>query len=211
MAALAERVFDLLHGSPHALDDDEIATALGADRHHVTAVCRKLEEEGHLSRGRTVGAKIVNRATGTFGGEGLPRAASVGHGTFPNTPGVVTSGQAFEAHARALLSAHWDVPLVSRVVTVRSGVTHSFDLVSPDGKIVGDAKWYKDLAPIPAAKLSVVAEYVWLLSLLEGVERRFLVFGRDRAVPERWLRRFSPLLDGVEFYFLDDDDLIKLA
>jgi hypothetical protein len=30
-------------------------------------------------------------------------------------------------------------------------------------------------------------------------------------VPDRWLQRFAPLLDGIEFYFLDGDDLERLA
>jgi len=90
-------------------------------------------------------------------------------------------------------------------------VRHSFDLVSPDSTVVGDAKWYKDLRPIPAAKLSVIAEYVWLLGHIEGAERRFLVFGQDREVPLRWLKRFAPLLDGVEFWFLEDTKLERLA
>jgi hypothetical protein len=42
------------------------------------------------------------------------------------------------------------------------------------------------------------------------MRRRFLVFGQDRAVPEGWLGRFRPLLDGVEFWFLDED-LTRLA
>lgn len=78
-------------------------------------------------------------------------------------------------------------------------MTHSFDLVAPGGRVVSDAKWFKDLKPIPAAKLSVISEYVWLLQQAEGADRRFLIFGQDREVPERWLVRFRPLLDGVEF------------
>jgi hypothetical protein len=81
-------------------------------------------------------------------------------------------------------------------------VTHQFDLVSLDGRIVGDAKWFKTLA-VPAAKWSVIAEYVWLLEHLDA-DRRFIVFGQDRDVPERWLKRFRPLTEGVSFYFLED-------
>lgn len=117
---------------------------------------------------------------------------------------AIASGAEFEEHARHVLSEAWGLSLSSRVLTLRGDVTHSFDLVSDDGTVVGDAKWYKDLRPIPAAKLSVIAEYVWLLQNLESAQRRFLVFGQDRVVPERWLSRFRPLLGGVEFWFLDD-------
>jgi hypothetical protein len=122
----------------------------------------------------------------------------------------IRSGRAFEEHARRVLSRAWGVPLIARIVVLRNNVEHSFDLVSPDGTVVGDAKWYKDLQPAPAAKWSAIAEYVWLLQQVGHAQRRFLVFGQDRAVPERWLVRFGPLLDGVEFWFLDDQ-LTRLA
>ena len=73
-----------------------------------------------------------------------------------------------------MLTEKWNQPLSSRVLTLFGGVTHSFDLVSADGRVVGDAKWYKDLQPIPAAKLSVIAEYVWLLSHVPNASRKIL-------------------------------------
>lgn len=76
-----------------------------------------------------------------------------------------------------------------------------FDLVSPDGRIVGDAKWLKNIA-VPAAKWQAIAEYIWLLQKVEA-ERVFMVFGRDAEVAERYLKRVRPLTEPVEFYFLD--------
>ncbi|HXZ62022.1 MAG TPA: hypothetical protein VEG62_04705 [Acidimicrobiales bacterium] len=61
------------------------------------------------------------------------------------------------------------------------------------------------------AKLSVIAEYVWLLGHVQNASRRFLVFGQDRAVPLRWLKRFAPLLYGIEFWFLEGSELERLA
>ena len=116
---------------------------------------------------------------------------------------TIRSGQAFEEHARLACSRHWGVDLRSAVVEVMSGVSHQFDLVSTDGNIVGDAKWFRNLAA-PSAKWSVIAEYVWLLQHLSSAKTRFIVFGQDREVPERWLKRFRPLTTGVEFYFLPD-------
>ncbi len=118
-------------------------------------------------------------------------------------------GIRFEANARRVLSAQWGVTLEPREVRLAQGVRHKFDLVSGDGQIVGDAKYYKNI-PVPAAKWSTIAEYVWLLQHVNA-SRRFLVFGQDRQIPERWLDRFKLLTDGIEFYYLGVDDvLIKL-
>jgi hypothetical protein len=125
---------------------------------------------------------------------------------------VMDPAFAFEERARQVCSARWGRSLHSAPVEVAPGVAHQFDLVSQDRLIVGDAKYYKNI-PTPAAKWSVISEYVWLLQHLGPVDRKFLVFGQDSLVPERWLARFRPLVQDVEFYFLDDDDddLIQLA
>jgi hypothetical protein len=212
MATLAERILVELQAGD--LDDDELAARLGVVRQAVNLTCRRLEQQGRLKRIGGVGFKIRNRVASSTAGP-PPGASSPAVAQPRETPALspsnVTSGAAFETHARAVLSEAWGVELTGRVVTLRGGVTHSFDLVSPDESIVGDAKWFKDLKPIPAAKLSVIAEYVWLLQNHEDASRRFLVFGQDRAVPERWLSRFASLLDGLEFWFLDRDRLDRLA
>lgn len=64
----------------------------------------------------------------------------------------------------------------SAVVEAAPGVMHSFDLVSADRTVVGNAKWYKNLK-VPASKWLVIAEYVWLLQHLKGSETKFTVFG----------------------------------
>jgi hypothetical protein len=124
---------------------------------------------------------------------------------------VDTSGLGFERFARTVLSDRWAVELDPQVVELRGGVTHSFDLVAPDQSILGDAKYYKDLKPVPAAKLATISEYVWLLQQHPTARRRFLVFGNDPSVPNRWLKRFAPLLHGVEIWFLDGARLDRLA
>jgi len=113
----------------------------------------------------------------------------------------IATGAEFEAYARRHLSTAWGVDLRPGRVLVGGKVEKSFDLVGADGRIVGDAKWYKNLRT-PAAKWSTIAEYVWLLQRVDA-ERAFLVFGQDAAVPERFLDRFRALVDPVEFYFLD--------
>lgn len=132
----------------------------------------------------------------------------------PRSPGAATpvarvDGYTFERHAARVLGAAWNVELSPGQVTLRGAVRKKFDLVSTDGKIVGDAKYYKNL-PTPAAKWSTIAEYVWLLQHIDERARRFIVFGNDREVPARWLDRFRPLANGVEFWFLAGETFERL-
>jgi len=53
------------------------------------------------------------------------------------------------------------------------------------------------------AKFSTIAEYVWLLEKLQA-EKKFLVFGNQIEVPKRWLQKYGSLVNGVDFYFLDN-------
>ncbi len=116
----------------------------------------------------------------------------------------VETARGFEAHARDYFSRFWGADLQTSIVAVGGSVPKSFDFVSTDGQIVGDAKWYSIRASggVPQAKLSVIAEYVWLLQEVQA-ERRFLVFGNDPSVAELFLHRYRSLTSPVEFYFLD--------
>lgn len=117
-------------------------------------------------------------------------------------PGIA-DWNSFEAHAGRYFSALWSTQLAPRTVNVAGSVPWKFDLVSPDLRIVGDAKWLKNIA-VPAAKWQAIAEYTWLLQKVD-TERVFMVFGQDVEVPERYLKRVRPLTAPVEFYFLDGD------
>jgi len=122
------------------------------------------------------------------------------------------SPRAFEDLARSVMSAHFGVPLVSKQV---HGVPKKFDMVSLDGSIVGDAKYFTLVRGqrLPPAKFSVIAEHVWLLERT-GASTTFLIFGNDRQVPELWLQRYGDLVSGVAFYFLTDEgelDVIQEA
>ncbi|MGW7484213.1 hypothetical protein ACWGH8_37220 [Nonomuraea muscovyensis] len=113
----------------------------------------------------------------------------------------VSDWRTFEDHARRYFSALWGVELTERSVNVGGKVPWKFDLVSPDQRIVGDAKWLKNIK-VPAAKWQAIAECIWLLQKVQA-ERVFMVFGQDALVGERYLRRVRPLTAPVEFYFLD--------
>ena len=86
------------------------------------------------------------------------------------------------------------------------GVNKLFDMVSSDGAIIGDAKYFSMVGgkQTPPAKLSVISEHVWLLQKSKA-RTKFLVFGNDRRVPEKWLERYGALCGDVEFHFLSDD------
>ena len=118
------------------------------------------------------------------------------------------SHHGFEALARAALEAHFGVLLAARSVLVGDSVAKSFDLVSGDGRVVGEAKWSKRLPtgnPTPATR-ATISEDVWLLQRVDA-ERVFLIFGNDPAVPEDYLRRYGPLVAPVEFIVLDGGGL----
>ena len=113
------------------------------------------------------------------------------------------SPRAFEEVARSVMSVHFGVPLTPGKVP---GVPKEFDMVSPDGNIVGDAKYYTLVRGkrLPPAKFSIIAEHVWLLEKT-GAPTTFLVFGNERDVPMLWLERYGSLVSGVAFYFLTDN------
>ena len=86
---------------------------------------------------------------------------------------------------------------------------YKFDYVSADKKFMGDAKFLKNI-PEPAAKYDNISKYVWLLQNSDA-QIKFLIFGRDKEVPERYLKRFEPLIKDVEFYFFNNESLVPLG
>ena len=115
--------------------------------------------------------------------------------------------QIFERQARERLAELWDIPFPSRPIPVRlrTGAEKAFDLVSPDGTIVGDIKWFAH-SNDPGAKIDNVGFYVWLLKEIPNTERVFLVFNQNakEAVERDFLRRFRQLASPVEFYYFDE-------
>jgi hypothetical protein len=108
----------------------------------------------------------------------------------------------FERLAGKVLSKHFGVPLTRGKIPE---IPKEFDMTSPDGQIVGDAKYLTMVRGkrLPPAKFSVIAEYVWLLEKSPATYK-FLVFGNDRRVPEEWLKRYGHLIENVVFFFLDE-------
>ncbi|MEM3577606.1 MAG: hypothetical protein QXX51_04025 [Candidatus Bathyarchaeia archaeon] len=107
----------------------------------------------------------------------------------------------FEDIARRFMSKYFGVTL-SRCKILN--IPKSLDMVSDDGRIVGDAKYFTMVrgVSISPAKFSVIAEHIWLLEKTSA-KHKFLVFGNDRRVPLEWLKRYGHLVKDVIFYFLD--------
>ncbi len=117
----------------------------------------------------------------------------------------------FETLARDVMSRRFGSELTKKRVAETPKI---FDMVSEDGSVIGDAKYYtmvRGQSP-PPAKFSVIAEHLWLLEKTRA-SRKFLVFGNDRRVPDEWLRRYGRLVKEIEFYFLDvrTHQVIRLA
>jgi len=104
-----------------------------------------------------------------------------------NTPLPKLNASQFEELVRKVFGQRFDTSLQPGQL---AGVPKLFDLVSPNGEIVGDAKYYTLVGGqhLPPAKFSIIAEHVWLLEKTQA-QRKFLVFGNDIEVPRRWLAR----------------------
>lgn len=68
----------------------------------------------------------------------------------------------FESLARQVFSQYYGTPLKPGSLP---GIPKKWDLLSEDGTIVGDAKYYTLVggSSLPPAKFSTIAEHVWLL------------------------------------------------
>jgi len=119
----------------------------------------------------------------------------------------VTEHRKFEDLAREVMSNFFGVPLHKGR---KECWPKEFDMVSPDYKIVGDAKYYSMVRgeKIPPAKFSIIAEHVWMLEKIDA-DIKFLVFGNDKRVPVEWLKRYGHLVEDVVFYFIHEDGTVE--
>lgn len=181
-----------------SLDDGELAEALGVRQPVVTETCRQLEEQGLVVRNMAGGTRTVSAVR-----EGRLR---------PDGGAAVPTGPVtFAAHARRVLSARWGTTLQQRAVALPGGEAHPCELVSGNGRIVGDVVWLAERGDAVEARWAAIAEAVLIVGHVLGADRRFLVFGQDWDVLSRWLARYRLLLGGVELWFLDGDRLERLA
>jgi DNA-directed RNA polymerase subunit RPC12/RpoP len=116
----------------------------------------------------------------------------------------------FEKEVQEYLKKAWGIELKKAKVKITDDFEKEFDFVSDDFEYIGDAKFFKAIE-VPAAKNSTIAEYVWYLQNTKA-KKKFLIFGRDIEVPNKWTKRHQSLLKDIEIYFFDSEKqkLIKL-
>jgi hypothetical protein len=195
-----ERILDYLWSiAPNDATNGQIRAETGIKPHQqVYQLTQRLMHSG-LIRGKQKGREWV------FWADESPavQLASPGRVSYAEARATETlSPRAFEDLARSVMSEHFGVSLKTGQI---GDVPKEFDLMSPSGDIVGDAKYYTLVRGLrlPPAKFSIIAEHVWLLEKT-GAPVTFLIFGNDRQVPRLWLRRYGHLVSSVAFYFLND-------
>jgi hypothetical protein len=198
---LGERIVDHLNRNGASLDDGELAEALGVRRPVIVETCRQLEADGLIVRNIAGGTRTVTAQP--------PPQPSTVRSAAP-APAPVDPQLTFPAHARRVLSARWGSALQRRTAVLPGGEARLFELVSGNGRIVGDVVWL-DGRNDTDAKWAAIAEAVLIVGHVTKADRRFLVFGQDWDVLSRWLARYRLLLDEVEVWFLDGDRLERLA
>ncbi len=197
MPTLGERIVEHLMANGASLDDGELAEALGVGRRAIAETCRQLEAQGLVVRNMAGGTRTVS----------APDARR----SEPGENGAAATQPGFTAHARRVLSARWGTPLPRRAAVLPGGGAQLFELVSGNGRIVGDVVWLAGRGDTSEATWAAIAEAVLVVAHVTNADRRFLVFGQERDLLSRWLARYRSLLDGVEVWFLDGDRLERLA
>lgn len=192
--------------APQRATNGDIRQNLGVKHHQqVFQATRLLMESGQI-HGRRYGNEWefwVNADSHDVESPAMTKAVES-----PKRETPAMNSRTFEELARNVMSRHFGAPLRSGRA---NGVPKIFDMVSADGQIVGDAKYYTLVGGerLPPAKFSVIAEHVWLLEKTK-TQHRFLVFGNEIRVPQMWLARYRELIDNVDFFFLTKDGGLTL-
>lgn len=202
MPTLGERIVEHLTTNGASLDDNELAEALGVGRPAIADTCRQLEAKGLVVRNMAGGTRRVKTGPIAAVTAMIPPEPVVGDGT---------GEPPFPDHARRVLSARWGTTLQRRQAMLPGGVAQTFELVSGNGRIVGDVIRLADRGRTMEAKSAAIAEAVLIVAHVTNADRRFLVAGEGWDIVSRWVASYRLLLDGVELWFLDGDRLERLA
>jgi hypothetical protein len=213
---LGQRIVDHLRTKGASLDDGELADALGVRRPEIAEACRALEAQGLVVRDMAGGTRPVLEPA--VPAPAPAPAAAAPPATAPPAPVPAPSPStqpppvaSFADHARQVLSARWGTVLQLRLAAMPGGEVRSFELVSGNGRIVGDVVWLAGRGRTDEAKSALISESVLIVAHVTNAVRRFLVFGEEWDAVNRWVTRYRLLLDGVELWFLDGDRLERLA
>ena len=203
MKTNVERVLDYLWSAgPQGATNAQIRDATGVEPHQqVYMITQELKRKDKI-KSRREGREWV-----FFIGDTPDELLQSPGRAAPSTPLPKLNAAQFEDLARQVFSRRFGVPLRPGQV---AGVPKLFDLVSPDGDTIGDAKYYTLVngQHLPPAKFSIIAEHVWLLEKTQA-RHKFMVFGNDIEVPTRWLARYGHLRGEVALYFLTDEGAIE--
>ena len=216
MPTLEERIVEPLRTKGASLDDGELAEALGVRRPLIAETCRQLEAQGRVVRNMAGGTRTVPGATAarppTAAAAPAPvRPTPAAASPAPPAPVEASVESTFSDHARRVLSGRWGTSLRRGLAALPGGDGHPFELVSGNGRIVGDVIWPTSRGRSFEAKSAAIAEAVLIVGHVTNADRRFLVFGEERDAVSRWVTRYRLLLDGVELWFLEGDRLERLA
>jgi hypothetical protein len=199
VSSLGDRIVEHLIANGASLDDGELAEALGVQRPAIAETCRQLEAQGLVVRNMAGGTRPVAAAAMAT----PPRRPAP-------APAPADDQSTFPAHARRVLSSRWGTVLQRRQAMLPGGVAQTFELVSGNGRIVGDVVWLADRGPWEA-RSAAISEAVLVVGHVANAHRRFLVFGEEWDSVSRWLSLYRGILDGVELWFLAGDRLERLA
>ncbi len=181
---------------PQEATNSDIVKATKIEPHQqVYIITQKLLQAGQIS-GRQTGKGWFFKA--------IPASEEASEMLAEETvPEEFPSSASFESLARKVFSRYYGTPLKPGSLP---GIPKKWDLLSEDGTIVGDAKYYTLVggSSLPPAKFSTIAEHVWLLEKTNA-QTKFLVFGNQIEVPQRWLARYGKLVSDISFFFLDHE------
>lgn len=184
---------------PEKATNNDIVHATGIEPHQqVFQITKKLLKSGKISgiqKGREWYFQALPGST-----QPKPVPSQIAKTTSPMNPG------SFESLAREEFSEYYGKSLSAGSLP---GVKKEWDMVSPDGSVAGDAKYYTLVrgTSLPPAKFATIAEHVWLLEKTTA-KTKFLVFGNQIEVPKLWLQKYGNLVSDMQFYFMDNSGKI---
>ncbi len=197
--------------SSRLFDDSEVCAALNVggtakEREAVVEACRELLRSGEIRRfkqddkmvnGARQGEKLALRPKRREKTEEDAQALEKrGDVELTTRPEEGLARKEFADRAREVMIEFYGRTLKPRKI----GGTKIWDYASPDGMVVGDARWFGQ--SVPAAR-AFISEAVWLLEKV-GAVQKFIVFGGETEVPRQWLELWATLCpEDIALFYLD--------
>lgn len=195
------------------LTDAQLKSRLKTTHQTINQACRQLEALGILSRSEGSDGYIENRLIeGSVTAMDTSQALGLGGDRLDSN---VARGSAFQDLSASVLGAHFGCQFLLEVPIAigEPAKNHRFDLVSNDGRRVGECKSFTwtGTGNMPGAKITTVNEAVFYLSFLPEdvyrfvVMRRDLRFGHGESLASYYWRTNRHLLRGVSILELHEE------